>query len=244
VLLLGLGLSVLVGVSLGLLGGGGSILTMPILVSVLGVRPAAAVGMSLVVVGATSAVGAVLAWRRGQVSVPLSLTFGGAGVTGALIGARLTPLVAEHLLTRLFGVLMLIVAVLMARPRRVADALRPRAPRIIIVVAGFAVGVLTGFLGVGGGFLILPALLWAGRLPMRQAVGTSLVAIALGSSAGIVGHLGHAALDWPLTAAVASLSLAGMVLGQIASRHISAGRVRHAFAGLVGVVGATFLART
>ncbi len=170
-----LALSLLVGVSLGLLGGGGSILAVPILVYVAGVPAQAAIPMSLVVVGLVSALGTLLYARLGLVRLRAALVFGCAGIVGALLGARLTQRVSERWLLTLFAMLMLIVAVSMARKRREPVALDRFEPRLAAMVAvGFGVGVLTGFLGVGGGFVIVPALLWAGRLPMKGTISSRI----------------------------------------------------------------------
>lgn len=239
-----LALSMLAGVSLGLLGGGGSILTVPILVYVAGVPARAAITMSLVVVGMVSALGTLLYARLGLVRLRAALVFGGAGIVGALLGARLTQRVSERWLLTLFAILMLIVAVSMARTRREPVALDWVEPRLAAMVAvGLGVGVLTGFLGVGGGFVIVPALLWAGRLPMKDAIGTSLATIALSSTSGLLGHLGQAQIDWALTAEFVACAGAGMFVGQVAARRVRAERLRQAFAALVAAVGLVILLR-
>lgn len=239
-----LALSLLVGVSLGLLGGGGSILAVPILVYVAGVPARAAIPMSLVVVGLVSALGALLYARLRLVRLRAALVFGCAGIVGALLGARLTRRVSERWLLTLFAMLMLIVAVSMARKRREPVALDRVEPRLAAMVAvGFGVGGLTGFLGVGGGFVIVPALLWAGRLPMKDAIGTSLATITLSSASGLLGHLGQAQIDWGLTAEFVACAGAGMFVGQLGARRVRAERLRQAFAALVAAVGLVILLR-
>lgn len=243
--LIGLALCGLVGLSLGLLGGGGSILAVPIFVSLLGVPPSRAIPMSLVVVAVTSATGALAAGRSGLVRVRLALVFGSVSVAGALAGSQLTHRVSEATLARLFATVMLVVATTMLLDRRV-----PRAPHdggapslALVLAAAGGVGLLTGFLGVGGGFVILPALLWAGRLPIRDGIATSLGVIALTSLAGVVGHLGQLRVDWVLTGEVSGLSVAGMLVGQRIGRRVSPAHLRRAFAVLVAVVGVVFLLR-
>jgi hypothetical protein len=237
-----LALSLLVGVSLGLLGGGGSILTVPILVYVAGVPAQAAIPMSLIVVGLVSVLGTILYARLGLVRLRPALVFGGTGMVGALLGARLTRLVPERWLLVLFALLMLVVAVSMARKRLDPIALGEAEPHLAgMLSVGFGVGVLTGFLGVGGGFVILPALLWAGRLPMKNAIGTSLAAIALSSASGLLGHLDQASIDWRLTGEFVACAGAGLLAGQLGVRRARADRLRLGFAALVAAVGLVIL---
>jgi uncharacterized membrane protein YfcA len=238
---LGLALSVLVGFALGLLGGGGSILTVPVLVGILGIEPSRAITMSLVVVGATSAIGAAAAWWRNQLAMRVALAFGAGSVPGALGGAQLTSLVSEANLARLFGGLMLIVAASMLRRPPTAPSRAGEGSVLPVAAAGMAVGILTGFLGVGGGFVILPALLWVGRLSMRPAIATSLAVISLSSAAGFIGHLRHTDLDWALTAAVAGLAVAGRLAGQALAHRVATAQLRGVFAALVTAVGLIFL---
>jgi len=235
-------LSLLVGISLGLLGGGGSILTVPILVYVAGIPAQSAIPMSLVVVGLVSLLGTVLYARLGLVRLRAALVFGAAGIVGALPGARLTRLLPERWLLTLFSMVMLTVAASMARKRLEPVTRSEVEPRLAaMLLAGFGVGVLTGFLGVGGGFVIVPALLWAGRLPMKEAIGTALAAIASSSAAGLLGHLGHVQIDWRLTTEFAAGAAAGMFAGQLGARRLRADRLRQCFAALVAAIGVVIL---
>ncbi len=232
--IIGLLLSAGIGLSLGLIGGGGSILTVPILVYLLGVDPHEAVPMSLAVVGATSVLGAYLHWRKDNVDLSTGLLFGGAGVVGAFIGSPLTKLLSAEALLLLFGVLMLVVAVSMLwrRKHAISDATHKPHP-VQGVLAGLGVGILTGFLGVGGGFLIVPALVFFGGQGMKRAVGTSLFVIFLNCVAGLVAHLGINHFDWPLTASVMGLALGGAIVGTLLSHRIAAARLQGMFALLV-----------
>ncbi len=241
--LLALLLSVPVGVSLGLLGGGGSTLAVPLLVYVGGVTPADAIGMSLAIVGVTSLVAALLHARTGGVSWATAGLFAPAGAAGAFAGAQLTWLVAPQVLLALFGLLLLAVGTLMllrtsarAARRAAACAAEPRGPALILA-AGASVGVLTGFLGVGGGFVIVPALLFLCRLDMKRAVGTSLVIIAANSAAGLVGHLGHEQVDAAATALFVGFATAGAIAGHALAGRIRGDRLQRGFAGLVLAVG-------
>lgn len=244
IFIIGLLLSAVIGLSLGLIGGGGSILTVPILVYFLGVGPHEAVVMSLAVVGATSLFGSYLHYRAEKVDLKGGMLFGLAGVGGALAGSPLTTLVSSDMLLLLFGVLMLVVATSMAwRHRQSANAPARPAHPIRAILAGFGVGVLTGFLGVGGGFLIVPSLVFFGGLAIKKAIGTSLFVIFLNCVAGLIGHLGQGLFNWPLTAAVIGLAVAGAVAGTMLSHRIAAHRLQKMFAILVLGVGAFLVAK-
>jgi len=171
-MILGLALSAGIGLSLGLVGGGGSIITVPVLVYVLGVDVHEAVGMSLAVVGVTILVGAALHRLRGAVRARTGVLFGGSGILGAFFGSRLTYLLSSRALLLTFAALMIVISILMLT-RSQADLDRaagaPRnTPRAVLV--GLVIGVLTGFLGVGGGFLIVPALVLFGGLGIKEAL--------------------------------------------------------------------------
>lgn len=232
--IIGLILSAVIGLSLGLIGGGGSILTVPILVYLLGVGPHEAVGMSLAVVGATSLLGSYLHWRSDNVEISTGLLFGVAGIVGALLGSPLTKMVSADALLLVFGILMLVVASMMIwrRKHAISDAAHKPHP-VQGIFAGLGVGVLTGFLGVGGGFLIVPALVFFGGLAMKKAVGTSLFVIFLNCVAGLVGHLSQDIFDWWITSVVLALAVGGAIVGTILSRRIAAQRLQSMFAVLV-----------
>ena len=230
-------LSGLIGVSLGLLGGGGSILAVPVLVYVAGIEAKTSVAMSLAIVGATSLAASALHWRQGRLDLRTAALFGSAGTVGALLGAQLTPLVSSGMLLLLFALLMFVVAALMLRNQTTADEATPHTanlPRTLL--AGFGVGIVTGFLGVGGGFLIVPALVLFGGLSMHMAVGTSLLVIALNSAAGFIGHWQHSTLPLNATLAFTAAAISGTFIGAWLSRRISAQRLRHSFAVFVMVV--------
>ena len=236
-------LSGAIGVSLGLLGGGGSILAVPVLVYVAGIEAQDAVAMSLAIVGSTSLFGSLLHGRKGSLDLRVAATFGGAGIAGAYFGARLTHLVSSGTLLLLFAALMLVVAVLMiARKERptAGDALRHERDTALTLMAGGGVGALTGFLGVGGGFLVVPALVLFAGLPMHLAVGTSLLVIALNSAAGFVGHMGESHLPLSPTAAFTAAAVAGTFAGERFARRVRAERLRRTFAYFVILV-AVFL---
>lgn len=209
-------LSVLVGVSLGLLGGGGSILTVPILAYVAGLDVKEAIAGSLFVVGVTSAVSVVSHARTGRVRWRTGLIFGAAGMAGAFLGGLLGGYIPGAVLMIGFALMMLVTALAMIRGRTrvpVGVAVVRELPVLKVVVEGLVVGLVTGLVGAGGGFLVVPALVLLGGLPMSVAVGTSLLVIALKSFAGLVGYLTSVQLDWPLVLAVTAAAVAGSFVG-------------------------------
>ena len=235
-------LSGAIGISLGLLGGGGSILAVPVLVYVAGIEAKTSVAMSLAIVGSTSLAASVLHWRQGRLAWRTAALFGSAGVVGALLGAQLTPLVSSGMLMLLFALLMFVVAALMLdSPSIAADVTLHTANLPRTLLAGASVGVVTGFLGVGGGFLVVPALVLFGGLSMRLAVGTSLLVIALNSTAGLIGHWQHGALPMNATLAFTAAAMVGTFIGAWLSSRISAQRLRHSFAVFVMVVAVSLL---
>ena len=243
--LLALLLCSLIGVSLGLLGGGGSILAVPLLVAVARVPPREAVGMSLAVVGATSLFAAVLHARAGNVDLRAAALFSLFGAGGAFGGARLSRGVSPEILLLLFSFVMVTAGLAMLRPRGagVARTGRGQAWHRLAPV-GIGLGLLTGFLGVGGGFLAVPALVLFGGLAMPAAVGTSLVVIAVNSAAGFLGTLGSGSLDLPLMAAFVVTAVAGAFAGQRLSSRVDPRTLRFWFGLLVVLLGIVFLGRS
>jgi uncharacterized membrane protein YfcA len=235
-------LGALIGLSLGMLGGGGSILTVPALVYVLGQDPHAAVSASLVIVGLNAITGAWFHQRAGHVRLKSAALFGGVGLAAAFAGARLSKLLPSALLLVLFAVLMLAVAVLMLRggaPKQ-AEGVAPVWWKVLI--GGLSVGFLTGFLGVGGGFLIVPALVLLLGMDMRDAVGSSLVVIALNSAAGVLGHLGESSVSWLIIGLLLAGGLPGLLVGTRLAQRLPVIRLRQGFAVLVIVLGGTLFA--
>lgn len=247
-----------IGLSLGLLGSGGSILTVPVLVYLLGQGEKQAIAGSLFVVGTVAAVGGLrFAWRR-TVDWRSVVWFGVPGMAGTWLGALLGGLVSGALQLTVFAGVMLLAAVLMVRQpggRGVAgfggdgdDGARPRHV-VKVALDGLVVGVLTGFVGVGGGFLIVPALVLLGGLSMHLAVGTSLVIIALKSFTGFWKYLdvlaaAGLALDWPALLLVAGLGTTGSLAGAWMGGHMPQTLLRRLFAALLVVIGGLILWRS
>jgi uncharacterized protein len=249
IILLGGGLALLVGLTLGLLGGGGSLLAVPILVYVLEVPPREAIATSLVIVGATSLVGTLNLARQRRVRWRAGAGFGAAGLAGALIGGQLAALFPPAALLTVFAVMVVVTAAVMLRPPRAPRAEPP--PKIgpgrrawLVARSGFGVGVLTGLVGAGGGFMVVPALALVSGLGMMEAIGTSLLVISLNSVAGVVSQLSSgAAINWPLAGVMAAMAAVGSVVGSQVGPRVQAASLRKAFGVFVLALGLSILGR-
>ncbi len=229
----------MIGVLLGLVGGGGSILTVPILVYIIGLNVQAATATSLAIVGVSALAGSISHAREGRVNLRVALFFGLFGIAGAFAGTWLNHQVSGPLILLFFGILMLVVAARMwlRRPISVQDLPDVMSIGWKVPLAGVIVGVMTGFFGVGGGFLIVPALALALGMPMAIAVGTSLVIIAINSASGLAAHFGTGGFNAP----VAAMFIIGGLLGGLAGGRL-AGRVNEralsrGFSVLIALIG-------
>ncbi|MGW4055212.1 sulfite exporter TauE/SafE family protein [Streptomyces sp. NPDC004779] len=237
--------SLLVGVSLGVLGGGGSILTVPVLVHLAGQEPKEAIATSLFVVGVTSLVALVPHARARRVRWRTGLVLGAFSMAGAYAGGRAAAFVPGTALLAAFALMMLATAFAMLRgPRRGREPkARNGGPKPWhIAVEGLAVGAVTGFVGSGGGFLVVPALVLLGGLRMSAAVGTSLLVIAMNSFAGLAGHLSGATVDPVLALTVTGAAVAGSLVGARLAGRVPQDGLRTAFGWFVVVTGALVLA--
>jgi uncharacterized protein len=243
VLTLGLAFAALIGLSLGLLGGGGSILTVPVFVYVLGMAAKPAIAMSLPVVGVTSLVGAALHWRLGNVRVRTAIPFGLLAMAGAFAGAKLSVFMSGTAQLALLAVVMLAAAGSMLRGGGArADVGTSPSPRLALIVpVALGVGVLTGLVGIGGGFLVVPALVILAGVPMKEAVGTSLLVIAMNSASGFVGYLGTVALDWGFLAGFTAVAVAGALVGAALVARVPQATLKRAFAVFLLAMGAFVL---
>jgi uncharacterized protein len=243
-MIVGLALGAVVGLVLGLLGGGGAILAVPVFVYVLGIDPKPAIAMSLGMVAVTSLAGAVEHGRAGRVHLRIALTFGIAAMAGSFGGARAAGLVSGASQLTLFSLVMLAAAASLAlRRSRSEEGREPaREPRTwLLASVACAVGALTGLVGVGGGFLIVPALVLIGGLPMKDAVGTSLAVIAMSAGAGALGYIGRVDAAWPLVAAFTAAALVGLMAGVRLMPRIPAAALQRAFAVLLVLTGSFVL---
>lgn len=241
ILILVLALSVVIGLSLGVLGGGGSILTVPILVYVGGFEAKEAIAASLFVVGVTSAVSVLSHARGGRVMWRTGLIFGAAGMAGAFVGGLLGGHIPGQILLIAFAIMMVATSVAMLRGRKKkndgAPPVRHELPLGRVLLDGAVVGLVTGLVGAGGGFLVVPALVLLGGLPMSVAVGTSLVVIAMKSFAGLAGYLTTVQLDWGITLGVTAAAIVGTLAGSRLAGRIPEAALRKAFGWFVLAMG-------
>lgn len=235
-------LAVGIGISLGLIGGGGSVLALPTLVYVMGIEPKSAVAMTLVIVGTVSLIGVIPHWKQGNVNLKTAFIFGSATMLGAFAGAKIAnlPFITGTLQMLLFAVMMLLASGLMIRRGAKSTAKQPDISEIYtkpickycwlwLVSEGLGVGILTGLVGVGGGFAIIPALVILGNIPMKQAIGTSLVIIAANAVSGFLGYWGEVSLDWNIITSFIIAASIGTVLGAYLSQYVDGKKLQKYF---------------
>lgn len=247
-----------IGVSLGLIGGGGSILTVPILVYLFGTEASEyAPAYSLFIVGATSLVGSVQKYREGLVDIRTFLVFGiPAIITVYFTRHNLVPVIPDDIpigdfmlskrlfVMGLFAILMVLASVSMIRGRKDVEEEGPQKFNYPLILAeGVIVGVLTGLVGAGGGFLIIPALVKLSKLPMKKAVGTSLLIIAAKSLFGFIGDATRLEIDWSLLTIVTIIAIGGIFAGNLMSRRISGHKLKKGFGWFVLIMGVVILIR-
>jgi uncharacterized membrane protein YfcA len=246
----GAGLALAVGIVLGLLGGGGSILAVPIFLYVFQIPPKPAIAMSLVVVGMSAFIGFLTHWRQGTVNIRIGATFGLLAMAGAFAGARLARFVPASVQLSLFAAFAITAALLMLR-----DSMRVAPPHTAVAPAGppgfsvglgaqaIGVGILTALIGAGGGFLIVPALVLMANLPVKEAVGSSLLIIAMNATSGVAGYLGEITFDWRLVGWFTAVASVGAIAGTRLVRRLPAARIKQAFAIMILVLGTYLVIR-
>ncbi len=241
--------AIAIGVSLGLLGSGGSILTVPVLVYLIGQDEKVAIAGSLFIVGSIALAGSLQFVRAGFIQWRSVLTFGAPGMLGTYLGALLAAWVAGIVQLALFALVMLLASYLMLRP--IALDRKDHAPRALwkIAIDGLIVGIITGLVGVGGGFLIVPALVLLGGLSMHHAVATSLVIIALKSYSGFYKYLDVLSdqalkLDWNVLAIVTGLGVVGSFVGSRLAKRMPQDKLKRWFGWFLIVMGLYILARS
>jgi uncharacterized membrane protein YfcA len=249
--LLPLAAGVPIGLAIGLVGGGGSILAVPLLVYVVGVAsPHAAIGTAAVTVALNAAAGLAAHSRVGNIKWPCALVFAAAGVVGAALGAEAGQMLDGTRLLAAFGALMIVIGALLLRPRSTPsrpdvrlslDTAQQLLPRLLPI--GFGVGLLAGFFGIGGGFLIVPGLILATAMPIGTAIGTSLVIVTILGATTAVSYAWSDHVDWPLTALLVLGGAIGSTIGMRVGRRLAAQKraLEIAFACVVIGVGAFVL---
>ncbi len=248
--------STLIGISLGLIGGGGSILTVPVLVYLFGVDPVMATAYSLFIVGLSSLFGAFPKYKQGLIDLKTAVVFGIPSILAVFFTRKvLVPAIPNTLfeifgltvtkalaMMILFAILMVAASISMIRDKK-QESIETKEPRIfnypMILLEGMVVGVLTGLVGAGGGFLIIPALVMLSKLPMKQAVGTSLLIIAAKSLIGFTGDVLTQAdsMDWTLLTVVTLLAVVGIFVGNQLSKKIDGGALKKGFGWFVLIMG-------
>ena len=251
--------SLFIGVSLGLIGGGGSILTVPVLVYLFGISPTLAISYSLFVVGFTSLVGAFNNYRKGLVNFKTALLFGASSITTVFITRKfIIPHVPDVFFTIgslqvthaffvmvVFAVLMLAASISMIRNKKASadeNSISKKKPGLLLFY-GILIGLVTGFLGAGGGFLLIPALVILMRLPMKEAIGTSLLIISLNSLIGFVGDIGHHPIDWKFLFIITAIAITGVFAGGFFNQKVNAEKLKKGFGWFVLVMGVYILAK-
>ncbi|HYK77299.1 MAG TPA: sulfite exporter TauE/SafE family protein [Daejeonella sp.] len=252
--------SALIGISLGLIGGGGSILTVPVMVYLFGVSPLLATSYSLFIVGSTSLVGAINNYRNGLVNMKAALFFGASSILTVFITRKfIVPAIPQNIITIgeftvtsafltmvLFGILMLLASSSMIRSKSSPETEQENAGNLNIIKLfgyGISIGLVTGFLGAGGGFLIIPALVFLVRLPMKKAIGTSLLIIAMNSLIGFTGDIGHFNIDWKFILTITLIAVAGIFMGGFIGKKIPGQKLKKGFGWFVLVMGIYIIAR-
>jgi hypothetical protein len=251
--ILGFILALLVGISLGLIGSGGSILSVPILVYILKIDPVLATAYSLFIVGVTALVGGFKKWKEDLVDFPKVLLFGIPTVLGVFMTrAFIIPVIptiiqvnatfsfAKSLLIMvIFAIVMLVASIKMIRPiKEIAPDALPKLQYKKIILFGIIIGIIAGFVGAGGGFLIIPALLHLTKIPIKKAIGTSLFIVATQSLIGFLGDLNHGMfMDWAILLPFTGFSLIGFFLGNLFSKKIPGEKLKVTFGFLVFFMG-------
>lgn len=259
--IIGFVLAALVGVSLGLIGGGGSILIVPILVYLIGINPILATSYSLFIVGTTSMIGTFINYRKGYVDISTALLFGLSSITTVFITRKFLLPHIPHVLYKsdhfyitqsmatmvLFAILMLSASIAMIQSskenKKQVILSKGNSKSAVLLIYGIFIGLATGLLGAGGGFLIIPALVFFLKMPMKEAVGTSLLIIALNSLIGFTGDLGHFIIDWKLLIFITCIAIAGIFAGGSISKKIEGEKLKKIFGWFVLIMGLYILTK-
>lgn len=236
-------LALVIGMAMGLLGGGGSIIAVPAFTFLLRLPPKDAVATSLAVVGLAATAGAIGGLLRGVVPIAVTLTVGLSATVGAYAGAQAGARVSDHTQLTVLAIVMFIAAIALWRQQGETVAYPGLGSRPALALVGVAIGALTGFVGVGGGFLIVPALVVGAGLSMQQAAAASLFVIAVAAFSGLAGYFAHATLDWPFILPFAAIAAAGTLAGARMAHRLPQRRLQQAFAVSLLILGSYVFVR-
>ena len=242
--MLGYLLAGVAGISLGLLGGGGSILTVPILVYVLHIDSKIAVALSLAIVGISALAGVIGHYRNGNINLKLAIVFGGFALPGTFIGAQISRYISGTTQLIIFASIMIIAASFMLRGRKALEESDVKLKEInypLISISALGVGVITGLIGVGGGFLIVPALMFFTGISIKKAVGTSLFIIAFNSIFGFASYLNIVDVPWVFLGKFTSASVLGILIGTRLVNYIPQALLKRIFAIFLIIMGMMIL---
>lgn len=249
--------SLLIGISLGLIGGGGSILTVPVLVYLFAISPTIAISYSLFIVGFTSLAGAYNNYRKGLINFKTALLFGSSSITTVFVARKFIIPFLPDVFFRIgtfevhqalfvmvvFAILMVAASVSMIRNRRVVAEKGSKEKPLMLILYGVLIGLVTGFLGAGGGFLLIPALVILMKLPMKEAIGTSLLIIALNSLIGFLGDIGRHSVDWGFITIISAIAIAGIFIGGYFNQKVNADKLKKGFGWFVLLMGIYIIIR-
>lgn len=237
-MIIGYILAFFIGASLGLLGGGGSILTVPVLVYVLEIATKDAVALSLGIVGITSLIGSLSHLKSGNIETRIIMIFAPAAMVGTYLGTYIAGFLSGQLQLFLFSIIMILASFFMFKDKKELDPSTPHKTNLyLLIFVSSIVGVLTGIVGVGGGFMIVPALVILADTPMKKAVGTSLVIISLNSLIGFMGYIDQVKIDWKFFSIFSSFTILGIIIGSYFVKKISQRKLKKSFAIFLIIMG-------
>lgn len=235
--------AILIGLSLGLMGGGGSILTVPVLVYALNMGAKESIALSLAIVGFASLIGSFSHFKAGNINLKVAFIFGPIAMAGTFLGAKLSVFLSGATQLIIFAIVMIIAAYFMYKGKTQIKSENEdkNFNYLLIITEGLLVGILTGIVGVGGGFMIVPALVLLAHIPMKEAIGTSLLIITLKSFAGFMGYIGTVEIDWFFLLKFSSLAAIGIIIGSFCVRYISQEKLKKSFAIFLVIMGVFIL---
>ncbi len=232
-------LATLIGLSLGTMGGGGSILTVPILVYILKMDPKLSIALSLAIVGSTSLIGSIGHYKKGNIHLKIAMVFGPIAMIGTFLGAKVAGYISAEIQLLFFAIIMLIASFFMFKGRKENESTKEiqNYNYPLILTQALFVGMITGIVGVGGGFMIVPALVLLSGIPMKKAVGTSLFIISLNSLSGFLGYINQFTIPWSFLSVFILFTATGIIIGSFIVDYVSAAKLKKIFAIFLVIMG-------